>query len=248
MVFLGPSGSGKTTLLKLINRLIDPDEGNIFLRGKNASMFKKEHLRRKMGYVIQNTGLLPHLSVQKNIALSGKITGATVSQEKQLALLQLIGLETEVLTKYPHELSGGQQQRIGIARALASDPDLILMDEPFSALDNITRGQLQDDFLHLKYLEDKTILMVTHDIQEAFKLGDRIVLLDEGEIQQVGTPSELLNNPANDRVIDFLKKDRFILSLQSFMFDNKSALAVIADENESKAKKMEVMRQFLEKK
>ncbi|MEM9340140.1 MAG: ATP-binding cassette domain-containing protein, partial [Bacteroidota bacterium] len=220
MVFLGPSGSGKTTLLKLINRLFEPDTGTIFIDGKNILDTKKEALRRKMGYVIQHTGLLPHLTVQKNIELVGKVVGQQVPPPKINELLSLIGLAEDVLPKYPRELSGGQQQRIGIARALATEPSIVLMDEPFSALDNVTRGQLQDDFLTLKHLENKTILMVTHDIPEAFKLGDRIVLLHDGAIQQVGPPLTLLNNPANQMVSDFLNKDRFILGLESYKYNN----------------------------
>ncbi len=197
--------------------------------------------------MIQNTGLLPHLSTRKNIDLAGKVSGHPVSATKITELLSLIGLEEDVLHKYPHELSGGQQQRIGIARSLATDPDLILMDEPFSALDNLTRGQLQDDFSSLKHLTNKTILMVTHDIQEAFKLGDRIVLLNDGEIQQVGPPLELLEHPANAFVSDFLAKDRFILRLESFIHQEKTALEIMSGSNHTKEEKVALIKKFLEK-
>lgn len=216
VVLLGPSGCGKTTLLRLINRLEKANGGSIEIDGESIESQSKETLRRSIGYVIQDTGLLPHLNVKQNIELVGKISNQEISEEKVRELLSLIGLDEDVLLKRPSELSGGQQQRIGLARALAADPEIILMDEPFSALDNITRSQLQDDFQNLRYLDSKTILLVTHDVQEAFKLGDRIVLLENGQIQQYGTPLELLNKPANSHVEAFLKKDKFILSLQTF--------------------------------
>ncbi|MEP1097129.1 MAG: ATP-binding cassette domain-containing protein [Cyclobacteriaceae bacterium] len=224
VVLLGPSGCGKTTLLRLINRLEKANEGVIEIDGENIENRSKESLRRSIGYVIQDTGLLPHLNVKRNIELVGKISHQEISEEKVNELLSLIGLNQDVLLKRPSELSGGQQQRIGLARALAVDPEIILMDEPFSALDNITRSQLQDDFQNLKHLDNKTILLVTHDVQEAFKLGDRIVLLEDGQIQQFGTPLELLNKPANSHVEAFLRKDKFILSLQTFKHGEDSLL------------------------
>ncbi len=229
VVFLGPSGCGKTTLLKLINRLIEPDSGAVFIDGGNTTSSSKEVLRRSIGYVIQDTGLLPHLTIKQNIALVGTITDQKISESKINELLGLIGLDESVLSKYPSELSGGQKQRIGIARALATDPEIILMDEPFSALDNITRTQLQDDFRNLKHLDNKTILLVTHDVQEAFKLGDRIVLLDGGVVQQFDEPQVLLRKPANEKVEEFLSNDRFILSLQTSMHDGVSAYEILND-------------------
>ena len=209
--------------------MIDPNEGTISIDGKDTADLQKEELRRSIGYVIQDTGLLPHLTVKQNIGLVGKISKTEISESKVLDLLHLIGLTDDVLTKYPNELSGGQQQRIGLARALATDPEIILMDEPFSALDNITRTQLQDDFLNLDHLDDKTILLVTHDVQEAFKLADRIVLLDDGEVQQHGTPAELLQSPKNDKVKEFLKNDQFILSLQTTYHEGVSAYDLLND-------------------
>ena len=199
-----------------------------------------------MGYVIQNTGLLPHLSVRKNIELVGRITGKAVSSEILAELLELIGLGADFLSMSPSDLSGGQQQRVGIARALATDPSIVLMDEPFSALDNITRGQLQDDFLNLKHLENKTILLVTHDIQEAFKLGDRIVLLDSGEIQQIGKPIDLLTQPANDTVKGFLAKDQFVLSMQTIRYGNQTMFDYLSDAKIKSSEKLKAMKEFLE--
>jgi len=210
---LGPSGCGKTTLLKLINRLIEPDSGSIRIGGQLNTSLEKHVLRRNIGYVIQDVGLLPHLNIQDNISMVNRIDKNPLSTDRLKKLLELTGLEEDLLSKQPSQLSGGQQQRVGIARALANDPDLILMDEPFSALDNITRNQLQDDFLSLEVLNSKTIIMVTHDVQEAFKLGDRIVLLNEGVIQQVGTPEQFLTNPTNAFVESFLAKDKLQLFL-----------------------------------
>ncbi len=159
------------------------------------------------------------MTVKENISLVNRIDKKSFPSEKLNELIELTGLSKDLLMKYPSQLSGGQQQRVGIARALANDPALILMDEPFSALDNITRNQLQDDFLNLKTLNQKTIILVTHDVQEAFKLGDRIVLLNEGVIQQIGTPVELLTNPVNEFVASFLAKDKLILFLQNQQID-----------------------------
>ncbi len=194
--------------------------------------------------MIQDTGLLPHLNIRQNIELVGKISEREVPPEKVNELLSLIGLPNDILDKRVAELSGGQQQRIGLARALATDPEIILMDEPFSALDNITRSQLQDDFLNLKHLDTKTILLVTHDVQEAFKLGDKIVLLEEGQIQQYGTPLELLNSPANEKVELFLKKDKFILSLQTSRHNQKSLFDYLNDSEVSSKDKQVAMDGF----
>ena len=246
IVLLGSSGCGKTTLLRLINKLENPNEGDIFIDGESITRTAKEELRRSIGYVIQHTGLLPHLTIKENIELVGKIAGKEITNQKLMELLLLIGLEEVVLEQFPNELSGGQQQRIGIARALATDPEIILMDEPFSALDNITRGQLQDDFRNLKHLEDKTIILVTHDVQEAFKLADRIVLLEAGEVQQFGTPFDLLNRPANLKVDTFLKKDRFVLSLQTSTYNSASLFNFLNEGNVSIKEKEMAFKNFLQ--
>ncbi|MEP1033210.1 ATP-binding cassette domain-containing protein [Ekhidna sp.] len=230
IALLGPSGCGKTTLLKLINRLIEPDSGDIEIGEKSNQLIEKHILRRNIGYVIQDVGLLPHLTIEQNISLVNRIDRKVLTHEKLNELIELTGLSTDLLEKYPSQLSGGQQQRVGIARALANDPNLILMDEPFSALDNITRNELQDDFLNIPLLKEKTIVMVTHDVQEAFKLGDRIALLDQGEIQHFGTPAEFLTNPANDFVSSFLSKDRLILFLQNQKIGNKTAAEFLKDD------------------
>ncbi len=220
------------------------DGGTISIDGSDIHQQSKESLRRSIGYVIQDTGLLPHLTIKQNIELVGKISQQEISQEKVYELLSLIGLTDDVLNKRVSELSGGQQQRIGLARALATDPEIILMDEPFSALDNITRNQLQDDFLNLRHLDDKTILLVTHDVQEAFKLGDKIVLMEEGQIQQYGTPIELLNNPANEKVDRFLKKDKFILGLQTSSHEGGSLFDFLNKNEISSEEKQLAMDKF----
>lgn len=225
----------------------DPNSGSILIDGSNINKKPKEALRREIGYVIQDTGLLPHLNIQQNIELVGKISDQNVSVNKIEELLSLIGLTLDVLDKKPSELSGGQQQRIGIARALATDPDIILMDEPFSALDNITRGQLQDDFQQLKHLDKKTIILVTHDVQEAFKLGDKIVLLENGVVQQFGAPFELLNEPANEHVETFLKKDKFILSLQTSKHQDGTLYDLLSNDQIASGDKKKALEQFFNK-
>ncbi len=229
----------------MINRIIDPDSGTILIGSKNNLDIEGHTLRRNIGYVIQDVGLLPHMTVEKNISIVNKITNKPLQKERLDDLMELTGLPSELLSKHPSQLSGGQQQRVGIARALANDPDLILMDEPFSALDNITRSQLQDDFLKLKILKDKTIIIVTHDVQEAFKLGDRIVLLNQGEVQQFDTPMELLLNPANEFVSSFLNKDRLILLLQNQLIGGRSAMDALKDSEISDTEKNSILSQIL---
>ena len=211
VVIVGQSGCGKTTTLKLINRLISPTSGSINLDGKNILKEDAIKLRRNMGYVIQQTGLLPHMTVGENIGIipmlekwpEDKIHARTVE------LLKMVGMKPEeYVDRYPCELSGGQQQRIGVARAWATNPDIILMDEPFSALDPITRNQLQDELFNLQQEYKKTIVFVTHDMDEALKLGDRICIMKDGDIVQFDTPEEILNNPANDFVKEFIGKNR----------------------------------------
>lgn len=210
ITFIGPSGSGKTTLLKMINRLINPSSGQINIEGENIATQDIIKLRRNMGYVIQQTGLFPHMTIGQNIELIEKLEKRPAEEisEKTLSLLRLVGLPEEYVDRYPTQLSGGQQQRVGVARALASDPEIILMDEPFSALDPITRGQLQDELLQLQSEMQKTIIFVTHDMDEAIKLADRVCILHNGRIAQFDTPEEILKNPADDFVRDFVGPNR----------------------------------------
>jgi len=211
VVIVGPSGCGKTTTLKMINKLIPPTSGTITLEDTNILKEDTIKLRRNMGYVIQQTGLLPHMTVGENIGIipmlekwpEDKIHARTTE------LLKMVGMQPdEYIDRYPCELSGGQQQRIGVARAWATNPDIILMDEPFSALDPITRNQLQDELFNLQQDSKKTIVFVTHDMDEALKLGDRICIMKDGDILQYDTPEEILNNPANDFVKEFIGKNR----------------------------------------
>ncbi|MEC1405182.1 choline ABC transporter ATP-binding protein OpuBA [Bacillus halotolerans] len=212
--FIGPSGCGKTTTMKMINRLIEPSAGQIFIDGENMMEQDPVELRRKIGYVIQQIGLFPHMTIQQNISLVPKLLKWPEQQRKERAreLLKLVDMGPEYLDRYPHELSGGQQQRIGVLRALAAEPPLILMDEPFGALDPITRDSLQEEFKKLQKTLHKTIVFVTHDMDEAIKLADRIVILKGGEIVQIGTPDGILRNPANEFVEEFIGKERLIQS------------------------------------
>ncbi|WP_424163366.1 betaine/proline/choline family ABC transporter ATP-binding protein [Bacillus amyloliquefaciens] len=212
--FIGPSGCGKTTTMKMINRLIEPSEGRILIEGRNIMEQDPVELRRSIGYVIQQIGLFPHMTIQQNITLVPKLLKHPVEKRKERAreLLKLVDMGPEYLDRYPHELSGGQQQRIGVLRALAAEPPLILMDEPFGALDPITRDSLQEEFKKLQKTLHKTIVFVTHDMDEAIKLADRIVILKAGEIVQAGTPDEILRFPANEFVEEFIGKERLIQS------------------------------------
>lgn len=217
LVLLGTSGCGKTTTLKLINRLEELTSGTIEVAGTDIQQQKPEELRRKIGYVIQGAGLFPHYTVQENIAVVPRLLHWTKEKTtvRTLEVLELLRLPPrQYLSKYPHELSGGQQQRVGLARALVADPPVILMDEPFGALDPITRNSIRREFKNLEALREKTKVLVTHDVQEAFELGDRICLMDSGRMQQVGTPQELVFRPANAFVIRFLKEHLFQLQLQ----------------------------------
>ncbi|MFB4161377.1 betaine/proline/choline family ABC transporter ATP-binding protein [Geomicrobium sp. JSM 1781026] len=214
VVFIGPSGCGKTTTMKMINRLVEPSEGQILVDGTNVLDQDSVQLRRSIGYVIQQIGLMPHMTVGENISLVGSLLkwSKQKQQERAKELISLVDLPEEYLQRYPHELSGGQQQRIGVLRALAANPPLILMDEPFGALDPITRDGLQEEFKKLQKEVDKTIVFVTHDMDEAIKLADKIVIMNAGEIVQVGSPDEILKNPANEFVEDFIGKDRLLQS------------------------------------
>jgi osmoprotectant transport system ATP-binding protein len=210
--FIGPSGCGKTTTMKMVNRLIDVTEGSILIDGKDITKQDPVKLRRSIGYVIQHIGLMPHMTIKENIVLVGTLLKWPQEKKDKRAkeLIQLVNLPEDYLDKYPHELSGGQQQRIGVLRALAANPPLILMDEPFGALDPITRDALQEEFKKLQKELDKTIIFVTHDMDEALKLADKIVIMRAGEIVQADTPDEILRNPANEFVEEFLGKDRLI--------------------------------------
>ncbi|MFJ9204546.1 betaine/proline/choline family ABC transporter ATP-binding protein [Bacillus velezensis] len=212
--FIGPSGCGKTTTMKMINRLIEPTEGRILIEGRNIMEQDPVELRRSIGYVIQQIGLFPHMTIQQNITLVPKLLKHSAEKRKERAreLLKLVDMGPEYLDRYPHELSGGQQQRIGVLRALAAEPPLILMDEPFGALDPITRDSLQEEFKKLQKTLHKTIVFVTHDMDEAIKLADRIIILKAGEIVQAGTPDEILRFPANEFVEEFIGKERLIQS------------------------------------
>lgn len=206
ITILGPSGCGKTTLLKILNKLIEFDDGDVWIKGKSIKEWDTIELRRSIGYVIQQIGLFPHMTIEENIGYVLSIQGVKRSQRLGRAeeLIELVGLSKEMLARYPSDLSGGQKQRIGVARALAADPDIILMDEPFGAVDEIARTLLQDELLKLQQRLNKTIFFVTHDIQEALKLGSRIVLMNEGKIEQIGSKEALLFKPASQFVKDFI--------------------------------------------
>ena len=220
VVVIGPSGSGKSTLLKMINRMEAHDAGKILFNGEEIYKFKVRDLRLRMGYAIQSVGLFPHWTVARNIATVPEMLGWSAQKidARVTDLLTLFQLDPALYrSRYPHQLSGGQQQRIGVARALAGDPDILLMDEPFGALDPATRATLQLEMKRVHAASGKTIVLVTHDIEEALLLATRIVLLDQGKIVQLGTPLELLANPANDFVIDFIGRSDIgikLLSLQ----------------------------------
>lgn len=211
VTLLGPSGCGKTTLLKLINKLIPYNGGEILVNGLNLDDWDTIKLRRSIGYVIQQIGLFPHMTIRDNISYVMSLEGIYKNNRYLRAeeLIELVGMNSSMLTRYPSELSGGQRQRVGVARALANNPDIILMDEPFGAVDEIARTTLQDELLALQNKLGKTILFVTHDIDEALKLGSKIVLLNQGQIEQAGTKEELLFNPTSDFVRDFLGSKGF---------------------------------------
>jgi len=209
LVLLGGSGSGKTTLLRLVNRLIEPDHGTVRVEGRDIAELGPVALRRRCGYVLQEAGLLPHLTVADNITLLLKITGETDAASRARAdeLLRLVQLDpAEFALRFPRQLSGGQQQRVNVARALALDPPILLLDEPFGALDEITRGQLQAAFRDLQSRLRKTVLFVTHDLFEAIVLADRIAVLAHGKVEQIGSPAELLRSPATEYVRDLFAR------------------------------------------
>ncbi len=210
VVLIGESGCGKTTTLKMINRLIEPTKGKIMINGKDIKKTNPIKLRRSIGYVIQQTGLFPHLTIRQNIELISKLEKKEkkMIQEKTMELMKMVGLSEELLDSYPSELSGGQQQRVGIARAFATDPDIILMDEPFSALDPITRSSLQDEVIRLQDKLKKTIIFVTHDMDEAIKLADKIAIMEQGKVVQYDRPEKILKQPVNEFVRNFVGEKR----------------------------------------
>ncbi|MDY7033069.1 MAG: ATP-binding cassette domain-containing protein [Thermodesulfobacteriota bacterium] len=216
LAIVGTSGSGKTTTLRMINRLVEATSGRILVYGKDIGAYDPVKLRRGMGYVIQHIGLFPHLTVKGNVGLVPELEGWPEHRvrDRVIDLLNRMSMDPDTyMSRYPAELSGGQQQRVGIARALAADPPILLMDEPFGALDPITRGQLQDEFLALKREIKKTVIFVTHDIFEAFKLAGRIAIMHEGRLIQLGTPEEIIEDPADEFVNDLLHGHYFQLAL-----------------------------------
>jgi osmoprotectant transport system ATP-binding protein len=219
-VFVGSSGSGKTTLLRMINRMVDPSSGTIEIDGEDTSGLEPVALRRRIGYVMQNSGLLPHLTVVDNVATVPVLNRVPRRQARQdaLRLLDTVGLDRALADRYPSQLSGGQQQRVGVARGLAADPNILLMDEPFGAVDPIVRAELQTELIRLQRELDKTVVFVTHDIDEAFLLGDQVVILEKGgRIAQIGSPTEILSAPASEFVATFIgaEKSKRELSIRS---------------------------------
>lgn len=217
-MLVGTSGAGKTTLLRMVNRLIEPTSGEIIIDGKNVLAENPIELRRRIGYVIQQIGLFPHMNVAENIRVTAEVAGGWTKQRLDARvdeLMELVGLSpAEYRKRFPRELSGGQQQRVGLARALATDPAVLLMDEPFGALDDITRCHMQDELLRIQRNVRKTILFVTHDMDEAFKLGNQIAVLNEGKLVQLGSPVDLLTNPANEFVARLVGADNILRQLE----------------------------------
>lgn len=235
-ILLGTSGCGKTTTLKMLNRLIEHDEGQILIDGQNINAIPTHELRRKIGYAIQQIGLFPHLSIKDNIIIVPQLLGwnqNTIEQRVE-ELIHQFHIDSNLLKSFPNQLSGGQQQRVGLARALAANPDLILMDEPFGALDPITRQSIRSEFKEMEELKKKTIVMVTHDVEEAIELADRICLMDKGKIMQEGTVSDLLFEPANQFVKDFIGQNQFIFRMKTLTLNemkNEIAIQLIPDRN-----------------
>ncbi len=210
-VFVGSSGCGKTTLLRMVNRMVEPTSGQVLIDDVDVATRNKVELRRSIGYVMQHAGLLPHRKVIDNVATVLRLNGVDrkEARDRSYAVLETVGLDSSLATKYPSQLSGGQQQRVGVARGLVSDPNILLMDEPFGAVDPIVREELQTELLRLQHDLDKTIVFVTHDIDEAFLLGDQVVILKQGGVvAQVGSPAEILASPADDFVRSFVGLDK----------------------------------------
>jgi osmoprotectant transport system ATP-binding protein len=228
-VFVGSSGCGKTTLLRMVNRMVDPSKGQVLIDDVDVATRNRVELRRSIGYVMQNAGLLPHRKVIDNVATVLRLNGVgkKEARDRSYAVLETVGLDTSLATKYPSQLSGGQQQRVGVARGLVSAPNILLMDEPFGAVDPIVREELQTELLRLQRDLDKTIVFVTHDIDEAFLLGDQVVILKKGgEVAQVGSPADILAAPADDFVRSFVGIDKGHRSLH---VEERDGVRVVVD-------------------
>ncbi|MFY9901960.1 MAG: betaine/proline/choline family ABC transporter ATP-binding protein [Trichococcus sp.] len=244
IVFIGTSGSGKTTSMRMINRMIEPSSGEILIDGKNIKDMNAVELRRQIGYVIQQIGLMPHMTIFENIIMVPKLLKWPVEKQKTIAeeLIQKVDLPLDFLERYPSELSGGQQQRIGVIRALAADQDIILMDEPFGALDPITRDSLQELVKQLQQELGKTVIFVTHDMDEALKLADRIVIMQEGKVVQFDTPDNILMDPANEFVENFIGEERLSQARTNFRTVEqimiRGPVSVSTDQNLSEAIKL----------
>lgn len=209
-VMVGRSGGGKSTLLQIINGLIKPTSGEVYVLGKPLDYTRISEIRLQIGYAVQGTSLFPHMTIYENISILGRISNNHINglNERTDALIKLVNLNQEYLQKYPYQLSGGEQQRVGLCRAIFLNPKIFLLDEAFGALDAITRNEVHAELLKLQKFEPRTIVMVTHDLREALKLGDRIMIVEKGEVQQFGTKDEILNSPANDFVRDFIRTQR----------------------------------------
>ncbi|CZQ88079.1 betaine/proline/choline family ABC transporter ATP-binding protein [Trichococcus collinsii] len=244
IVFIGTSGSGKTTSMRMINRMIEPSSGEILIDGKNIKDMNAVELRRQIGYVIQQIGLMPHMTIFENIVMVPKLLKWPVEKQKTIAeeLIQKVDLPLDFLERYPSELSGGQQQRIGVIRALAADQDIILMDEPFGALDPITRDSLQELVKQLQQELGKTVIFVTHDMDEALKLADRIVIMQEGKVVQFDTPDNILMDPANEFVENFIGEERLSQARTNFRTVEqimiRGPVSISTDQNLSEAIKL----------
>ncbi len=218
VALVGPSGCGKTTTMRMINRLIDPTEGRIVVNGSDVRSVDPVIFRRHIGYVIQQVGLFPHMTIAQNVGAVPKLLGwpADKIASRNDELMQLVGLDPEMLRRYPRQLSGGQRQRVGVARALAADPPVLLMDEPFGAIDPIARARLQEEFRQILRRVRKTVVLVTHDLDEAIRLGDRLAIMRDGKIVQYDTPDAILSHPADDFVENFVGVDRALKRLSLF--------------------------------
>lgn len=229
-VFVGSSGCGKTTLLRMVNRMVDPTRGQVLIDDVDIASRNRVELRRSIGYVMQHAGLLPHRKVIDNVATVLRLNGVGKKEahRRAHAVLETVGLDSSLANRYPSQLSGGQQQRVGVARGLVTDPNILLMDEPFGAVDPIVRDELQQELLRLQRELDKTIVFVTHDIDEAFLLGDQVVILKKGaEVAQVGSPAEILAHPANDFVRSFVGLDK---GRRTLHVEDRDGARIVVDE------------------
>ena len=242
-VLLRPSGCGKTTTLKMINKIIEPSSGEIFINGENVTSLENVKLRKKIGYVIQQIGLFPNMTIKENIAVVPKLLKWSKSEidKRAVELMKMVSLDENYLNMYPKELSGGQQQRVGVARALAANPPVMLMDEPFGAIDPINREIIQDEFLKIQKKIKKTIVMVSHDIDEAIKMADKIAIFNNGVLQQFDTPDNILAHPVNSFVKDFVGKDRTLKRLNLYTVKdaiNLDAPSFFENDNVENAKEL----------